>query len=105
MSRIYAAGAAMGWTVDQVKATSMWEFWSAWNGYVKANTPKGGEKLTEADKDYIWERMQDMEMPAGPLTTQTYLWDGRGFVGQGRVSVLGSGFYGVLDLSNDAHQG
>lgn len=85
MSRIYAAGAAMGWTVEQVKKTSMWEFWSAWNGYVKANTPKGGEKLTEAEKDDLWADIEALGEPTGPLSTQTYLWDGRAFLGQGRV--------------------
>ncbi len=86
MSRIYAAGAAMGWTAEQVDRTSMWKFWASWNGYVKANTPAQPGKLTEADKDRIWENLISLEVPSGQLSTQTYLWVGR-FVPQGRVQV------------------
>ncbi|MET3924607.1 hypothetical protein [Devosia sp. 2618] len=76
MSRIYAAGAAMGWTAEQVDRTSMWKFWASWHGYVKANTPAQPGKLSEADKDRIWEQMQEMDGPEGEAHTQTYLWDG-----------------------------
>jgi hypothetical protein len=76
MSRIYAAGAAMGWTAQQVDRTSMWKFWAAWHGYVRANTPQQGNKLSETEKDRIWERMQEMDLPAVPPLTPTYLWDG-----------------------------
>ncbi|SFV33167.1 hypothetical protein SAMN05216456_1907 [Devosia crocina] len=85
MSRIYAAGAAMGWTVAEVKRTSMWEFWAAWHGYVNANSPKEGNKLSESEKDYIWERLQEVDGSGGDLVTQTYLWDGA-FIPQGKVS-------------------
>lgn len=87
MSRIYAAGAAMGWTVAEVKATSMWEFWSAWHGYIQANTPKQANKLSETEKDSIWERMIELEAPPGALRTQTYLWDGSVFCPQGEVTI------------------
>ncbi|MET3925934.1 hypothetical protein [Devosia sp. 2618] len=86
MSRIYAAGAAMGWTAEQVDRTSMWKFWASWNGYVKANTPKEPGKLSDSEKDAIWARMQELELPSGPLSTQTYLWDGW-FVPQGLVTI------------------
>lgn len=78
MSRIYGAGAAMGWTVSEVKRTSMWEFWAAWNGFVQANSPKEGNRLSEGEKDYIWERMQAMDLPA-EATTSLYLWTGGRF--------------------------
>lgn len=83
MSRVYAAGAAMGWTAEQVDRTSMWKFWASWHGYVKANTPQQPNKLSEAEKDRIWERMQEMAVPEGPPVTQTYLWDGQTFQPQG----------------------
>ena len=85
MSRIYAAGAAMGWTAEQVDRTSMWKFWASWNGYVKANTSQQGNKLSDSEKDYIWERLQAIDGPASELSTQTYLWDGS-FLPQGRVT-------------------
>lgn len=76
MSRIYAAGSAMGWTAEQVDQTSMWKFWASWFGYIRANTPKQGNKLTESQKDYIWERMQQIDAVTEQVSTQTYLWDG-----------------------------
>lgn len=79
MSRIYAAGAAMGWTAEQVDRTSMWKFWASWHGYLKANTQQQSNKLSEAEKNRIWERMQQMAVPEGPHFTQTYLWDGQTF--------------------------
>lgn len=86
MSRIYAAGAAMGWTAEQVDRTSMWKFWSAWNGYIAANTPAQAGKLTDADKDEIWADIEARTLPEGPLSTETYLWEGS-FVPQGRVQI------------------
>lgn len=88
MSRIYAAGAAMGWTAEQVKATSMWEFWSAWHGFVRANSPAQPGKLTESQKDELWADIEALDAPAGVLTTQTYLWTGLGFEAQGRARFL-----------------
>lgn len=82
MSRIYAAGAAMGWTAEQVDRTSMWKFWASWHGYVRANTPQQGNKLTESEKDRIWDRMQELDAVSEQVSTQTYLWDG-GFRPQG----------------------
>lgn len=86
MSKIYAAGAAMGWTAEQVDRTSMWKFWSAWHGYVRANTPQERNRLSEPEKDRIWERMKELDVDAGAsFSTQTYLWDGA-FRPQGLVS-------------------
>lgn len=76
MSKIYAAGAAMGWTAEQVDRTSMWKFWASWCGFVRANTPQQNNKLSESEKDYIWERMQLLDVPSEAVQTQTYLWDG-----------------------------
>lgn len=80
-------GAAMGWTVHDVKRSSMWEFFAAWHGFVAANTPKETGKLSEDDKDRIWERMQELEGPSSAhLSTQTYWWDENGPVPMGVVS-------------------
>lgn len=87
MSRIYAAGAAMGWTAEQVDRTSMWKFWACWYGYVAANTPARPGKLSEAEKDRIWVDIESLQTPSAPTSTQTYLWDGR-FVPQGHVPIL-----------------
>ncbi|KKB81015.1 hypothetical protein VW35_02260 [Devosia soli] len=67
----------MGWDVHAVKRSSVWEFFSAWQGYVEANTPKQSGKLSEDEKDRIWERMQELDAtPPGQLSTQTYTLDG-----------------------------
>lgn len=86
MSRIYGAGAAMGWTVAEVKSASMWEFWSAWHGFVRANTPSKPGKLSETEADALFDWI-DGGAQASALTTQTYLWDGSGFVPQGTIEI------------------
>lgn len=86
MSRIYAAGAAMGWTAREVDETSMWKFWAAWLGYIRANSAPETGKLSEAQKDDLWADIEAYDTPTGPLFTETYLWDGE-FVAQGRVEV------------------
>ena len=77
----------MGWDVHAVKKSSVWEFFSAWQGYVDANTPKQSGKLSEDDKDRIWERMQELERPSSAtLSTQTYTLDGLRLVPAGIVT-------------------
>lgn len=77
----------MGWDVHAVKRSSVWEFFSAWQGYVDANTPKQSGKLSEDDKDRIWERMQELERPSSAtLSTQTYTLDGLRLVPAGVVT-------------------
>lgn len=77
----------MGWDVHAVKRSSVWEFFSAWQGYVEANTPKQNGKLSEDDKDRIWERMQELEAPrSSTLSTQTYWLDGAHLVPAGVVT-------------------
>jgi len=77
----------MGWDVHAVKRSSVWEFFSARQGYVDANTPKQSGKLSEEDKDRIWERMQELERPSSAtLSTQTYTLDGLRLVPAGIVT-------------------
>lgn len=77
----------MGWTVHDVKTSSVWEFFSAFNGYVDANTPKQSGKLSPDEADRIWERMQELDAPVGiTLSTQTYTLDGRHLVPAGVVT-------------------
>lgn len=79
----------MGWTVQDVKASSVWEFWQAFQGYVEANSPKQNNKLTEDDKDRIWQRMQELETPTDAvLSTQTYVLDGLRLVPAGVVEFV-----------------
>lgn len=79
----------MGWSVTEVKRVSVWEFFSAYNGYVDANTPKQANKLTEDDKDHIWARMQELEVPSSTvLSTETYRLKGEHLVPAGVVCFL-----------------
>lgn len=74
----------MGWTAEAVKASSVWEFWSAWNGYVQANTPKDGAKLSEAQAVDLFDWL---EADMGPVVkrTMTYWYDGERVVERGVV--------------------
>lgn len=77
----------MGWSADQVKAATLWQFFAAWQGYLAANSPKEGNKLSEDEKDRIWERMQQLdEIAPGTLSTQTYVLDGLRLVPAGIVT-------------------
>lgn len=85
----------MGWTVHDVKASSVWEFFSAFNGYLDANTPKQSGKLPEDDKELIWaeiqKRMAQLDRSSATLSTQTYTIDGRQLVPAGVVTFRPNG--------------
>jgi hypothetical protein len=66
----------MGFTPQQVNDMSMWQFFAALNGYIEANKPKGSEKLSESEKDYLFSRLDVGDVVAGTLRTQTYWLDG-----------------------------
>lgn len=84
---IFGLGAAMGWDAAAVKAASFWEFFAAWNGYLEANTPRDDKKLSEDDKDRIWQRMQELDAPSSTtLATETYRLDGAHLVPAGIVT-------------------
>ncbi len=57
---IYGTGAVLGFTPNDIKALSMWEFMAALEGYVKANSSDGG-KMTSAEVDDVWTWMQEKE--------------------------------------------
>ena len=75
VASLYAAGAVMGWSAADVDAASIWQFWAAWNGYVNANTPKEGAKLTEAQKDDLFDWLEASD-EITVKRTMTYGWDG-----------------------------
>lgn len=49
---IYGNGAMMGFTPQQVRAMSVWQFMAAVDGYVKANSSEDAG-LTSTEKDEI----------------------------------------------------
>lgn len=80
----------MGWSVGEVKQASIWEFFSAWNGYLSANSPKVKGVQTEEDADALLDRL--MAAPNAPkvLSTQTYTLDGLRLMPAGVVAFEGS---------------
>lgn len=60
MAKIYAAGAVVGFTPQQVNAMSLFQYQAAIDGYVEAHSSDDGAgKLSESDADEIWDWMQD----------------------------------------------
>ncbi|MBB3523080.1 hypothetical protein [Rhizobium sp. BK456] len=57
---IYGTGAVLGFTPNDIKALSMWEFMAALEWYVKANSSDDG-KMTSAEVEDVWKWMQGME--------------------------------------------
>lgn len=76
----------MGWPVSETKRSSMWEFFSAYHGFVEANTPKQAAKLTDSEADDLFAWIE--RDTAGPrvLSTMTYDLDGLTLVPSGRVT-------------------
>ncbi len=62
---------------------SLWQFMAAYNGYVQANG--SGNRLSESQKDELFDWLSSDG--AGPrwLETQTYWWDASRPVPKGRV--------------------
>jgi hypothetical protein len=61
----------MGYTPHEVDDMSMWEFHVVVEGWQKANSlDESGGKLSEAEKDEIWEWMETM--PPVPLSSAVH---------------------------------
>lgn len=48
----------MGFAPAEVKAMSVFEYLSALEAFHEANNPGGGGKLSESEKDELWEWLQ-----------------------------------------------
>ncbi|MEQ9634813.1 MAG: hypothetical protein RLW68_01880 [Devosia marina] len=77
-------GAKMGWSSQEVKAASMWEFFAAWNGYIEA--PQDKAKLTESEADELFAWIEADNDGPQTLSTQTYWLDGDRLVPAGIVT-------------------
>lgn len=67
----------MGFSPQQVDAMSIWQWQSAVNGYIEANTPREGAKLSDAEADELFDWIE-ASGATGVLTTQTYQFDDAG---------------------------
>jgi hypothetical protein len=56
----------MGLSPQQIDAMSVWQYFALVDGWVKANDTGGGGKLSESEKDEIWEWMQGKEKGTAP---------------------------------------
>lgn len=77
---IYAMGAVMNWSSEQVDKSSMWQFFVAWDGYVEANTPKDEKKLSDAEADDLFNWLMSGSKGPRTLSTQTYIFNGKRLV-------------------------
>jgi hypothetical protein len=55
---IYGNGAAMGYTPQEVRAMSMWQYMAAIDGYIAANSPDD-KGMTAKEADDIWDFIQE----------------------------------------------
>ena len=76
----------MGLTPQQVNDMSMWQYFAALHGYIDANTPKDGNKLTDSQADELFDWIEQGESSAVELSTQTYWLDGLHLVPAGVVT-------------------
>ena len=65
----------MGFTPQQIDDMSMWQFFAALNGYIAANSPKDGNKLTDAEADDLFDWIE-RDVVVGARSTMTYWLDG-----------------------------
>ncbi|MET3602032.1 hypothetical protein [Martelella mangrovi] len=63
MAKIYGAGAAMGFSPQEVNAMSVWQFSAALDGYIKANSAEENDqtKLTDGQAEEIWVWLQELD--------------------------------------------
>ncbi|MBF2716263.1 hypothetical protein [Agrobacterium vitis] len=52
---IYGNGAAMGFAPQSVRAMSMFQFFAAVDGWMKANVPEEETALSEREREELWE--------------------------------------------------
>lgn len=60
VGKVLGAGAAMGFSPEQVKAMSLYEFAAAARGVAEANAPAAGG-MSSAEADEVWRWMQERE--------------------------------------------
>lgn len=65
---------------------SMWQYFAALNGFIEANTPKDGNKLTDTQADELFDWIEQSDSGAVQLSTQTYWLNGEHLVPAGVVT-------------------
>lgn len=70
----------MGFTPQQVNAMSLWQWFAALNGYIEANSSKGGAKISDSEAEELFAWIDGGETGRRTLRTQTYWLDGERLV-------------------------
>lgn len=76
----------MGFTPQQVNQMSLWQWFAALNGYIAANSPRDGSKLTESEADDLFAWIEQDAGGSRVLSTQTWWWEGEWPEPAGRVT-------------------
>lgn len=76
----------MGFTPQEVRKMSLWQFFSALNGYIEANSTKSGTRLSDDEADELFDWIERDSDGPRELTTQTYWWEGERLIPMGIVS-------------------
>lgn len=71
MAKLYAAGAVIGLSPNEVKQHSLWELSAAINGHIEAHSGKGGARLTDQEADDLFEWMEG-ENDNSPVPSPKY---------------------------------
>jgi hypothetical protein len=55
---VYGNGAVMGFSPQEVRAMSMFQYFSALDGFIKANTADDERTLSDKEKDELWDWLE-----------------------------------------------
>ena len=70
----------MGFTPQQVNAMSMWQYFSALNGYIDANTSSDKKKMSQDEAEDLFDWLYDGLDLVEEANAHVYFWDEEGFV-------------------------
>jgi hypothetical protein len=77
VAELYGAGAAMGFTPQEVDRMSIWQFAAVASGFARANSASS-DKLSQTEKDSLFEWIDSGDAVPRRLTTMTWQLDAAG---------------------------
>lgn len=86
MASLYGAGAAIGFSPEQVKDMSIWEFNAALVGYANAHSSADKNKLSEEEATDLFDWIEAGNDNAVVRSTIIYDWDGERLLPAGLVT-------------------
>lgn len=85
-AEVYGAGAAIGFTPQQVDQMSTWQLQAAVAGYVAAHNPAAKSKMSKAERDELFDWIEGLATDETVFSTMTYRLDGEHLVEAGTVT-------------------